>query len=196
MIQAVLDNYTEKAAEIAVQYTNGKESGYLTGARDIADIENQSMRVVYLWGVINHAYLTGTTPYIGGTAITDAYLNETMHKLWHYNGVYEDVDLSSYSEITPDDGDGGAETPDAGTPADNMRVGTESVTTGPASVTFEVNGYASPLDSANYVVSAWVISNTGYRQDIVDISGQTAAGFTANNIIAAGTLYYIATLIS
>ena len=195
MIQAVLDNYKEKAAEIAVQYTNGKESAFLTGSRDLVDIENNSMRVVYLWGVINNTYLVSTTPYLGGSATTDAYINETMHKLWHYNGFHQDIDLSGYSTIVPDAGDGGSG--GGGSVAtDNIRAGTETAGTGSVSVVFEVDGSASPLASASYIVSAWVISNTGYRQDIVSVSGQTAAGFTANGVVEAGTLYYVATLIT
>lgn len=195
MIQAYLDSIKEKAAEIAIQYTNGKLNARLNGEKDAQLIANHSMRVIYLWGVIEYAYLVGTTLYIGGTAVSDTYLRDTFNKLWHFNGIYSAVDLSDYTTIVADDGDGGAVDPANPTvTTDHYRSGNMIVTVGANPVTFIKDGVASPLASNDYTVDAWAISNSGFKQNNVVVGSLVAAGFTAEDILEAGTLYYIATL--
>jgi hypothetical protein len=153
------------------------------------------MRVVYLAGIIDYVYLVGTTPYLGGTAITDTDVLEASQKLWHYSGRFRDIDLESYSQVTADDGDGGATDPsDPSQGSDHYRSGSVPVVAGANPVTFIKNGVASPLPSADYTVEAWVIASSGQRQSELVITTKTAGGFVANDVIKAGTLNYIATL--
>jgi hypothetical protein len=195
MIQAYLDNIKETAAEIAISYTNGRMEAMLKGKSNIQELENHSMRVIYLWGVINYTYLVSTTPYIGGTAVTDAYIEEVWGKLNHYKGFFIDVDLTDYPTIVADDGDGGDSVEDsASTNEDHYRSGNMIVTVGANPVTFIKNGVASPFESNDYTVQAWVISESGFRQNNVEVVSQVAAGFTANDVLEAGTLFFIATL--
>jgi hypothetical protein len=195
MIQAVLDNMKEKAAEIAIQYTNGYLNSRLEGAVNVEELANHSARVIYLWGIMNYVYLVSEVPYIGGTAVTDEYILETSQKLWHYNGYFADVSLSDYATIVPDDGNegdcsGGGDSQTE----DHYRSGNMIVGIGANPVTFIKNGVAAPFEDNDYTVQAWAISNSGYRQNNVVVTAQVAAGFTANDILEAGTLYYIATV--
>jgi hypothetical protein len=195
MIQAVLDNIKEVSASIGILYTNRSLNAKLTGSGKVQELSDNSMRAIYLWGVINYTYLVDEVPYIGGTAVTDAMILEASQKLYHYNSQSDIVDLSDYSEIVPDDGDGGVvvETPTPET-SDHYRSGSMSVVIGANPVTFLVGGVPTPFTSNDYTVQAWVISNSGFRQNNLVIVSQVASGFTANDILEGGTLHYIATL--
>ena len=108
MIQAYLDSIKEAAAEIAIQYTNGRINAVFTGNGEYNETFNNSMRLHYLLGAIDSVYLVGGVPHIGSTAVTDAYVKELSNKIWHYNGIYRSVELDDYAVITPDNGDGGS----------------------------------------------------------------------------------------
>lgn len=195
MLSAVLDSMKEQAAKIAITYTDGRMDAIYRGTSKIEKISNDSMRVIYLWGIMNYAYIDGTTVYLGDTAVTDAYIQEAMDKLWHYNGRFSQVDLSDYAAIVADDGEGGAYDPSTTTQDnDHYRSGNIPVTVGANPVTFIKNGVASALPSNDYTVEAYAISQSGYRQNNVVVSGIVAGGFVASDILEAGTLYYIATL--
>jgi len=194
MIQAVLDNIREQAARIAIQYTNGRENAMLRGGNS-EEIADHCKRVIYLWGVINYTYLDGTTPYIGGTAVTDAYVFEASTKLWHYSGQFADVDLSDYSTIVADDGEGGAVQPgETADTLDDHRVGSQRVTIGQNVVTFIKDGVASPLPSNDYTVIAWVEGDSGFRQSNLQPSTYVASGFVVDDVLEAGLIRYQAVL--
>lgn len=194
MIQAYLDNIKEVAAEVAVKYTNGRQNAVFNGTMDVRKLTDESMRVIYLWGVINYTYLVGEIPYLGDTAVTDAYILKTSQKLWHYNGVFSSIDLTDYTTIVPDDGEGGACVGGVSETTDHYRSGSLSVSVGANAVTFIKNGVASPLASSDYTVEVWVLTESGYKQNNVVVTTQTAGGFVASDVLEVGTLYYIATL--
>lgn len=195
MIQAVLDNIKEVAASIGIQYTNGELNARLSGGGNVQNLSDNSMRAIYLWGIINYTYLVGEVPWIGGAAVTDAYILETYQKLFHYNGRFASVDLSDYTEITPDDGDGGSSGSESSSQSeDHYRSGSMVVVIGANPVTFLKNGVPTPFASNDYTVQAWAIAESGFRQNNVVVVSQVASGFTANDILEGGTLYYIATL--
>lgn len=197
MIQAYLDNIKEDAARILREYTNKRVQSSFTGGITYTKVFNESKRCHYLARVIDYLYLVGEIPYLGGTATTDAYVKSVMDSIWHYSGTYDGVELdsSNFSTIVPDDGDGGACEGDSGSQTeDHYRSGNLAVTTGANPVTFIKDGVASPLESADYTVEAWVISESGQRQNNIVVTGQVAGGFTASDVLKAGTLYYIATL--
>ena len=195
MIQAYLDNIKEDAARIVREYTNKECYAALKGERDYKFYLNESKRCVYFAGIIDHLYLVDETPYLGGTEVTEEYVTSVVAKIWHYSGVYADTELDSFLTITPDDGDGGACEGSGGTTDDDhYRSGSVIVTAGPNPVTFIKNGVASPLPSALYTVRAWAITESGQLQSQVVVTNQVAAGFTASDVLKAGTLYYQATL--
>ena len=165
MIQAYLDSIKEAAAEIAIQYTNGRINAVFTGNGEYNETFNNSMRLHYLLGAIDSVYLVGGVPYIGSTAVTDAYVKELSNKVWHYNGIYRSVELDDYAVITPDNGDGGSIENGGTTVVDNnQRVGELTVGVGANVITFYVNGVATPFPNTNYQVDAWLITNSGYMQ--------------------------------
>jgi len=193
MNQLLLNSMVEESANILVGFTNERINATLSGTNNYISLYNDTVRVHYLCGALNSVYLVGTTPYIGGSAVTDAYVQEIYQKIWHYNRAFK-ADLSDYDEIVPDDGEGGAYVPNVTTEDDHYRSANLPVVVGANPVTFIKNGVASPFTSADYTVQAWAISNSSYRQNNVVVTGQTAGGFVANDILEAGTLYYIATL--
>lgn len=195
MIQAYLDGIREAAAEIAIQYTNGRIEAAFTGNGDYNDIFNDSMRVHYLLGAIDSVYLVADVPYIGGTAVTDSYVKSLSNKIWHYNGVFRDVNLEDYDAIVPDDGDGGSVDSVGAVVVDNdMRIGELAVGVGANVVTFYLGGVPTPFPNTSYQVDAWLITNSGYMQRQVVVSNKLANGFTVEDILEAGVLHYQATL--
>jgi len=196
MIQGVLDNIKQKASEILIEYTNGMVGAMLNGYRTFKSVADGSKRIVYLHGIVDNSYLVGDVVYVGGTAVSDDYINEVFHKMWSYNGVFSSVSLSDYDTVVPDDGEGGSVEVPSVPSSDDYRAGTETVSVGNALVTFKVGGVYSPLPSADYVVNAYVISVSGFRQDIVTITNKNDFGFVAEGILEEGTLYYTATIIT
>lgn len=195
MNSATLDSIKEHAARIAREYTNGWLNARLIGAGNIDKLNDDSLRVTYLAGVIDYIYLIGTTPYLGGTAITDADVLQASQKLWHYSGRYKDTALSGFTQVTPDEGDSGSTTPSTPSQdADHYRAGSLAVVAGANAVTFIKDGVASPLPSASYTLEAWVITSSGQRQSELVITTKTAGGFVASDVLKAGTLYYQALL--
>lgn len=183
----------EESANILVGFTNERINAALDGKWNYNSLFNDSVRLHYLVGALSSVYLDGTTPYIGGASVTDAYIQEIYQKIWHYNRAFK-ADLSDYEEIVPDDGDGGAYVPNVVVIEDYYRSGNLPVVVGANPVTFIKNGVAAPFSENDYTVQAWAISNSGFRQNNVVVTGTTAGGFVANDILEAGTLYYIATL--
>jgi hypothetical protein len=120
-----------------------------------------------------------------------------FEKIQHYNGIYSSVDLIGYTEITPDDGDGGStETGGGTTDPDHYRAGSLPVVAGANAVTFLKDGVPSPLASADYILDAYVIAASGQMQNNVVPTSKTAGGFVASDVLKAGTLYYTARLIT
>jgi len=191
MTQDTLNSLVEESANILVGFTNERINASLVGSGTIQSLHKDSVRLHYLVGALNAVYLDGTTPYIGDTEITGNEVQEIYHKIWHYNRNFK-ADLSDYDAITEDDGEGGVVVVNVTTDDDHYRSGNLPVVVGANPVTFIKNGVAAPFTSALYTVQAWAISNSGYRQN--NVVGQTAGGFVANDILEAGTLYYIATL--
>jgi len=194
MNQLLLDNIVEEASQICIGYTNERIGATLSGAINRVSLYNDSIRVHYLLGAIKAVYLVGSVPYIGLSPVEDSYVQELYQKIWHYNRKFKS-DLSDYDAVVPDDGEGGACDPDLiGLAEDHYRSGNIPVVVGANPVTFIKNGVPTPFVENDYTVQAWAMSNSGYRQNNVVVVGMTAGGFIANDILEAGTLYYIATL--
>lgn len=198
MTQAYLDFIKEIGAQIAIQYTNGHVDARLRGTGQEGEIFDHCLRVHWLWGAIKEAHLSGAVLYVGSEIMDDADLTSIYHKLWHYNGIYADVDLSDYPDITPDDGDGGdnGEQGDEGggtggdggstvVDTDHYRADTVIVVPGTNTVTF-----SSPLPSTDYRIIVYVDSYTGYQQRNLVVGTKTAQGFTVTDVLEAGVLTY------
>lgn len=197
MISAYLDSIKKDAARIYVEYTNGLLQAEMLGDANWKQIFDDSKRAGYLFDVIDQAYLSGATVYVGDTAVTDAYIQGTRDKIQHYSGVFDYVDLSesSYDAITPDDGEGGSiDIGGTTTDSDHYRSDTLAVSAGVNVITFLKNGVPSPLASAEYTLQVWVQLASGYVQHSLVISDKVAGGFVVNDVTAAGTLSYTATL--
>jgi len=163
----------------------------LNGTSEISDIFEHCLRVHYLWGILKESYLSSGTLYVGGTELTGEELEQVTHKIWHYNGIFSEVDLSVYDEVDEDDGDGGTDC-DGGTTTefdDHYRAGSLSVNAGSGTVTF-----TSPLDSNDYQLTVYVTTSSGYEQRNIAVSAKYASGFTYTDVLQAGTLSYFAVL--
>lgn len=195
MTQAQLDKMKEVAAGVVIQYSNGWVDAMLGGADGVEDIFDHCTRLHYLWGILDEARLVGTDIYVGDTEISGASIAGVFHKIWHYNGIFAGVDLSDYSSITADDGDGGAVGENGGDSqeSDHYRAGSLTVVAGSGTVTFYKNGVASPLLSSNYQINAYVITTSGYLQENIVIGAKYKSGFTYTDILD-GTLHYVAQL--
>lgn len=190
MTQERLDLFKENAANILIQYSNGYLNSIFNGTGE--DVFNDSLRLHYLCGIIDEAYISGSDVYVGNLLLDS--IGDIYHKIWHYNGQY-DVDLTEFDAVVPDNGDGEA-LPNNGTVVvdNNQRVGELAVGVGANVVTFYVGGVATPFPNTNYQVDAWLITNSGYMQRQVVVSNKLKNGFTVENILEAGVLHYQATL--
>jgi len=183
----------EESANILVGFSNKRINSALSGASDYQKLYNDTVRLQFLVGALNAVYLDGTTAYIGSAEVSDSYIQEIYHKIWHYSG--KDADLSVYEEIVADNGDGGSIDNGSVVVVDNnMRIGELAVGTGANVVTFYLGGVATPFPSTDYQVDAWLITNSGYMQRQVVVSNKLANGFTVEDILEAGVLHYQATL--
>jgi len=193
-----LRDIKEEAARVLIQYSNGYLDARFRGSANEKQVFNNMKRMHYLWSIIRSAFLSDTDVYVGDTIMADNDFETVYEKLQHYNGIYSNVDLSVYSDITPDDGDGGSDDGDSGggstTSTDHWRAGNLPVVAGANAVTFLVGGVPSPLASADYTINAYVITSGGQRQDNLQITTQTAGGFVASDVLKAGTLFYTAIL--
>jgi hypothetical protein len=184
----------EESARILVQYGNGYWSARMTGTLKEADIFNDMNRIHYLWSVIDNSFLDGSDVYVGDTVIADNDFETVHSKIQHYNGIYEAIDLSDFTAITPDDGDGGTVIGGGGETTDHYRAGSLSVVAGANAVTFIKDGVPSALPSTDYILDAYVIATSGQMQTNIVPTSKTAGGFVASDVIKAGTLYYTARL--
>lgn len=190
MTQGQLDIFKENAAQILIQYSNGYLNSIFKGTGE--NLFNDCVRLHYLCGIMDEAYLSGGNLYVGDTLLDS--IGDVYHKIWHYN-VTNDVDLTDFAAIVPDNGDGGAVENNGTVVVDNdQRVGELSVGVGANVVTFYVGGVATPFPNTNYQVDAWLITNSGYMQRQVVVSNKLANGFTVEDILEAGVLHYQATL--
>jgi hypothetical protein len=195
MNQSRLDSIKQDCARLLIQFSNGYWDSRLRGTSKENQNYLDNLRVNYLFGIIKESYLVAEVVYVGDTVIPDNEIETVFDKLWHYSGIYSDVDLSDYTDITPDNGEGGA-VEDGGSTidTDTYRSGNMAVVVGSNPVTFIKDGVASPLSSNDYTVVAYVKTPGGYQQNNLQISTLTAGGFVVEDILEAGTLYYQATL--
>lgn len=190
-----LTDIKQDCARILVQWGNGYWNATMSGAADVTVIGNDMLRIHYLYNIIKNSFLSGSDVYIGDTVIADNVVETILGKIHHYNGKYGDIDLSDYTAIVADDGDGGSVDPSVpSTDNDHYRAGELPVVAGANAVTFIKDGVASPLASADYVLTAWVVAASGQMQNNIVPTSQTAGGFVASDVLKAGTLYYTARL--
>ena len=190
MTQERLDIFKENAAQILIQFTNGYLNSIFNGTGE--NLIGDCVRLHYLCGIIDEAYLSGGDVYVGDTVLDS--IGDIYHKIWHYNGIY-DIDLTDFDTVVPDNGDGGVVENNGTVVVDhNQRVGERTVGTGANVVTFYLGGVPTPFPSTNYEVDAWLITNSGYMQRQVVVSNKLANGFTVEDILESGVLHYQATL--
>lgn len=187
-----LDNIKSRSAEILIQFTNGNIDSRLRGTSKIQQNFDDCLRLHYLYGIIDEARLVGSDIYVGSKQLTDVDFAEAYHKLWHYNGIYSAIDLSVYTDITPDSGDGDSEPGGSVLSNDTYRSGQVTVLAGAATVTFMVDGVATPLASTDYTVDVYVRTASGYEQRNLGNVVKFTTGFTVDDILEGGTLVYLA----
>jgi len=78
----------------------------------------------------------------------------------------------------------------------NYRAGSSLVAEGSNTILFKVDNINTPFATAAYIVHAWAIGNDGSMQNNLVLTNKVAAGFTASDVMDAGTLYYEAVLIT
>jgi hypothetical protein len=191
MNQAQLDNIKETAAGVVNQYSSGYADAMLRGTEQIGDLFEHCLRLHYLWGVLNEVRLSGTSLYVGNAVISGDDVEDVYSKIWHYNGIFASVDLSDYSDIVADDGDGGTSNGDTGTgiSSDHYRSNDITSVVGTNVVTF-----SSPLPSSDYTVTVYNTGANGYLQKNLVVSTKTANGFVCGDVLEAGTLTYFAVI--
>ena len=176
-----IDSLKDEARQIMLEYGNGVVYAGAFGQKKYAKLHNENMRVHYLYGLINNI-VQDTDFYIGDGVVTDDYVLESIEKLRHYKGVGRNIDLTDVGTITEEIA------PVVPDPAyDYIRTGAEAVVAGQNVITF-----SSALNSALYVLDCWVMTSDGDRQSNLGISAQVAGGFTVDDVIDTGTLYYTA----
>lgn len=186
MTQAYLDWLKEISAQIAIQYTNGHVYSRLRGTGEEGDIFDHCLRVHWLLGAIKEAHLVSGVLKIGSETLDDADLTTIYHKLWHYNGIYADIDLTEFSDIVPDDGDEPGDDPTIiVVTEDHYRADTVLVSSGVNTVTF-----SSPLPSTDYRIVVYVDCISGYQQRNLVVGTKTANGFTVTDVLEPGVLTY------
>ena len=185
----------ENCASVLVQYSNGLVDAMFNGTDEISDILDHCLRLHYLWGVLSEIRESGGLLYVGDTELSGASLASLNGKIWHYNGIFSDVDLSDYTTVVTDDGDSGTCVPGTdSTTDDHYRAGEVAVSAGSGTVTFIKNGVASPLASSNYRLTVYVKTASGYEQRNIVVSAKYASGFVYDDVLEAGTLNYVAEL--
>ena len=114
-----------------------------------------------------------------------------------------DVTIPVTPDVTSDDGSGDSNTGEGGdtptgntttyTTTINLRAGSQAVSIGANVITFFVNGVATPFGSdvgADYILDAYVMTNSGRKQSNLVVSQYLASGFVVDDILEAGVLYY------
>lgn len=185
----------ETCANVLVEYSNGFVNAMLNGTDQISNIFEHCLRLHYLWATLSEVRESGSTLYIGDTVLSGADLAIVNGKIWHYSGIFSDVDLTSYDEVVVDDGDSGAT--GGGTTVttpDHYRAGEVAVSAGSGTVTFIKNGVASPLANSNYRLTVYVKTSSGYEQRNIVVSAKYASGFVYDDVLQAGILNYVAEL--
>ena len=189
-----LDNIKSRSAEALIQFSNGHVDSRLQGTKELQQNFKDCLKLHYLYGIIKEARLVGSDVYVGSQLLADADFAEAYFKLWHYNGIYASVDLSVYTDITPDSGGGDSESGGTVLTNDTYRSGANAVSIGAATVTFMVDGVASPLPSTDYELTVYVRTASGYEQRNLGTTTKFTSGFTVTNILEAGTLIYFAVM--
>lgn len=183
--QDQLDAYTKEASGIVISYGDGRVQASLVGDSKRKSIIQNLYGAHYLNGVIQSAFLSGGTLFIGSGEITDTYLFETLNKLREYKGIYN-IDY----DTLPQPGTPGTPTPPSPSePTEILRAGSVPVIAGGNNIVF-----TSALSTDQYTVMAYVITGAGARQDSLGISSLQTTGFIVSDVLVAGTLYYQAIL--
>lgn len=189
-----LQDIKEESARVVVQYSNGYMDAIYRGAANDGDILNQKKRLHYLYSIIRECFLTGTDVYIGDTVLADNIVETIYTKIQHYSGIYSDVDLSEYTDVTEDDGNEGSKPCTPVVTDDHYRSATVNVTSGTNIITFIKNGVPTPFESNDYTVVMWVTLTDGSIQRNLVPTSRTASGFVVSDVLGAGVLEYQATL--
>jgi len=109
-----------------------------------------------------------------------------------------DIIINLPPTITQDAGDGDSNTGTGGDVPNvivyesttALRAGSQAVAIGSNFITFYLNGVATPLDTTDYVVTAFVTTSSGRQQNNLVISSKLANGFQVDDILEAGVIYY------
>lgn len=180
MIGQRLDLIKRESAMVLVEYSNGLLDSHLSGRAGYGELLDNSMRLHYLYGIINSSRLENGNVFIGSTQLSGDDLENVFSKIAHYRGIFSDVDLAVYATITPDDGNtggssgGGGPSPSPGD-SDFYRQGSANIS-GATSIVF-----SSQLSSSDYQVEVLsYISSNGTRVNVREsaISNRQLGQFT------------------
>lgn len=184
----MLNQLNQEATAVLTRYGSMFIKGMYYGADNLRQLYTDLLNLHVLCGYMSELFYDGAYK-LGLTTRDEAEVQKVRAMIQFYNGR-EEYDVSS----TPDFG-GGSVIPTEEI-ALTYRAGQKASTVGSNTVLFYVNASLAPFDTANYIIHCWNIGTDGSMQNNVAITQKTAAGFTASDIMDAGTLYYEAVLIT
>ena len=123
-----------------------------------------------------YTLILGNTYFIGDKEVSLSFILKAIEMIRHFQCRATDLSTIGVTPSPP--------SPPSPSYGDLIRTGHKAVTIGGASVTF-----SSPLPSADYTVTAWVIGTGESQYDLGTIT-PSAGGFTASDITINGTLHY------
>ena len=198
MNQARLDVIKAQAAKTTIEWGNGVMDSIFSFNGGFQKYFAECHRIHYLYGIINECYWDGGLM-MGGQAFDAADVYSAFHKIEHYRGFFESIDLGvKYDEPDPDDPN-----PDPDDPYCNPTTDPDIIIVGddhyraqsvPCVVGLNNITFSRPLSSADYELDVFVIATNGMMQHNLIVTSRTASGFTVSDVLRAGTLSYFAVI--
>lgn len=185
----MLNDINQEATKVLIRYSSQLIKASFFGADNLRSLYTDNLNLHCLCGYINSLTYDEGGYYMGITNVPDQEVNYVRSMIQFYNNreEYDVSDAPAYET--------GITTPTEDIVL-NYRAGSQVVTAGSNTVVFKVNNVSTPFATDQYIVHAWNIGADGSMQNNVVITNKVAAGFTASDIMDAGTLYYEAVLIT
>lgn len=183
----MLNQLNQEATAVLIRYGSQFIKAAYFGADNLRSLYTDLLNLHVLCGYINSLWYDGAYK-LGLTTREESEVQRVRSMIQYYNGR-EEYDVSS----SPDYGTGGE------TPVDialSYRAGTKASVVGSNDILFYVNSELAPFSTSNYIIHCWNVGHDGSVQNNVVITTKTADGFTASDVLDAGTLYYEAILVT